>query len=114
MYYQEPTRAEGPKERPTAGGSTVSDQLSAHLVHAMSKYGTPQILRLSGFYITARATGTQEIEGERHRDRDVELFCSTPSVPWRQQPARPRIKVLQPAYSQGPSDEDPQSVDLYR
>ena len=24
---------------------------------------------------------------------DVELFCSTPRVPWRQQPARPRIKV---------------------
>ena len=42
----------------------------------------------------ARATGTQEIESERYRDHDVELFCSTPRVPWRQQPARPRIKVL--------------------
>ena len=33
--------------------------------------------------------------GDREcRDRDVELFRSTPRVPWRQQPARPRIKVL--------------------
>ena len=76
----------------------------------MSKYGRPQkILRPSGYYITiyvltcvhlhicihaARATGTQEIESERYRDRDVRLFRSTPRVPWRQQPARPRIKVL--------------------
>ena len=28
----------------------------------------------------ARATGTREIESERYRDRDVELFCSTPRV----------------------------------
>ena len=32
-------RAEGPKERPTA---VLSYQLSARLVHAMSKYGRPQ------------------------------------------------------------------------
>ena len=46
------------------------------------------------FAHTARATGTQEIDSECYRDRDVELFCSTPRVPWRQQPVRPRIKVL--------------------
>ena len=42
-------------------------------------------------------------------DRDVALFCGMPRVPWCQQPARPRIKVLQPAYSQRPSDKDPQA-----
>ena len=36
----------------------------------------------------ARATGTRGMESECYRDRDVELFCSTPRVPWRQQPAR--------------------------
>ena len=63
-----------------------------------------------------RATGTQEIKSECYwyRDRDVELFCSTPHVPWLQEPARLKIKVLQPTYSQEPSDDDPQSVDLYR
>ena len=54
---------------------------------------TTKILRPSGYYITTfwrayvymlRATGTQEIESERYCDRDVELFCSTPHVPWRQ------------------------------
>ena len=54
-------------------------------------------------------TGTQEIESECYPHRDVELFCSTPRVPWRQQPAQRRIKVPQPAYSQGPSDEDPKA-----
>ena len=37
MYNQEPMRAKGLKERPTV----PSDQLSAHLLHAMSKYGRP-------------------------------------------------------------------------
>ena len=44
-------------------------------------------------YCALRVPG-QEIESERDRDRDVKLFCSTPRVPWRQQPARPRLKVL--------------------
>ena len=39
MCNQEPKRAEGPKERPTA---VLSDHLSARLLHAMSKYGRPQ------------------------------------------------------------------------
>ena len=90
-------RAEGPKERPTA---VLSVQLSAHYVQI---WQTAKILRPSGYYITirfdvykhaARATGTQEVENERYRGRNVELFCSTPRVPWRQQPAQPRIKVL--------------------
>ena len=75
----------------------------------MSKYGRPKKYALADITLlrfdvrafaayvymhAARAVGTQEIESERYRDRDVELFCSTPRVPWRQQPARPRIKVL--------------------
>ena len=80
-FYQEPMRAEGPKERPTA---VLSVQLSARYV---------EILRPSGYYITtfcrayihaARATGTQEIENERYHGRNVELFCSTPRVPPQQ------------------------------
>ena len=52
------------------------------------------VLHLRIHIHAARAAGTQEIESERYRDCDVELFCSTPCVPWRQQPARPRIKVF--------------------
>ena len=117
-------RAEGPKERPTA---VLSDQLSARMLHAIcpntadhkiSKYYALTDITLLRFDVriivhAARAppVHTQEIKSERYRDCDVELFCSSPRVPWCQQPARPRIKLLQPAYSQGPSDEDPQSVD---
>ena len=75
----------------------------------MSKYGRPQkyyaladitLLRFDvrAFAHThiccARYGYPGDDESERYRDRDVELFCSTPRVPWRQQPARPRIKVL--------------------
>ena len=59
-----------------------------------SKYYALADITLLHFDACARATGTQDLENERYHGRDVELFCSTPRVPWRQQPARPRIKVL--------------------
>ena len=91
-------RAEGPKERPTA---VLSVQLSARYVQIRHTAKNYTLVDITHYYVftrvyihAARATGTQEVENERYRGRDVELFCSTPRVPWRQQPAQPRIKVL--------------------
>ena len=69
-------RAEGPKERPTA---VLCVQLSARYVQIRqtAKNTTPYIADITLLRIhAARATdtGTREIEGERYRDRDVELF----------------------------------------
>ena len=79
------------------GGSKV--QLSARYVQIWQtkKYyalADITLLRFDARIYTrcACATGTQEVENERYRSSNVELFCSTPRVPWRQQPAQPRIK----------------------
>ena len=91
----------------------------------MSKYGRPQkyyaladitLLRFDvRAYVpihAAYATSTREKGSKRYGNRDVEVFCSTPRVPWLQQPARQRIKVIQPAYSQGPPKRGSLTVTL--
>ena len=81
------------------GGSMCSAECTLCPNTADRKIPNSEILRPSVHYYVltcvhlrirrhaARATGTQEIESERYRDRDVELFCSAPREPWRQQPA---------------------------
>ena len=113
--YQEPMRAEGQKERPTAVLSyqlswfTLCPNTADHKNSQCNILADITFLRFDVYTCSARATGTHEIEGERFCDRDVALFCSTPCVPWRQQPARPRIKVPQPTYSRRSSDKDPKT-----
>ena len=86
-------RAEGPKERPTA---VLSVQLSARYVQIRQ---TAKKIRNTLLRFDVRAFANTYVYmlcalRVPRSERYVELFCSTPRVPWRQQPARPRIKVL--------------------